>query len=238
MAENVVAGSVPMATATSSREPFRLPIATCGKPADGAVGNGDRAAGRLRHCRYTRGERIGIRRGCRRIAQCFAIMLRGNFLALPVHAGSLAVVDLHAVHADIALARSRVAGMHAGQRDEAASIVRPALEDRKLVQIEVVFPALSFDFRITSLQRASLALTVLGNALVRAPSCGSILSLSRRPSGAFMFIRPLMRSAISSSRSTPRASAMRRSLPNWLMRTLWPGWPLMFSNSSAGPPGA
>ena len=50
---------------------------------------------------------------------------------------------------------------------------------------------------MTSLQGASLALTVLGKALVSAPSCGSILSLSKRPSGAFRFIRPLMRSAIS-----------------------------------------
>ena len=29
----------------------------------------------------------------------------GVLLALPVHAGGLAVVDLHAVHADVALAR-------------------------------------------------------------------------------------------------------------------------------------
>ena len=38
MAEKVVAGSVPMATATSSREPFRLPMATCGKPPMGPSG--------------------------------------------------------------------------------------------------------------------------------------------------------------------------------------------------------
>ena len=30
-----------------------------------------------------------------------------------------------------------------------------------------------------------MALTVLGNALVSAPNCGSILSLSRKPSGGF-----------------------------------------------------
>src|ERR1035441_2304957 len=45
---------------------------------------------------------------------------------------------------------------------------------------------------MTSLQRASLALRVLGNALVSAPNCGSILSLSKKPSGAFTFIRPFM----------------------------------------------
>ena len=38
MAENVVAGSVPMATATSKREPFILPSATCGRPPTGPSG--------------------------------------------------------------------------------------------------------------------------------------------------------------------------------------------------------
>ena len=52
--------------------------------------------------------------------------------------------------------------------------------------------------RMTSLHGASFALTVFGNALVSAPSCGSIFSLSSKPSGAFMFISPWMRSAISS----------------------------------------
>jgi hypothetical protein len=72
-----------------------------------------------------------------------------------VHAGGLAVVDLHAIHADVALAGARIARVHAGQRDEAAAVVRPALEDGKVVEVEVVA-------RMTSLQGASLALTVLG----------------------------------------------------------------------------
>ncbi len=38
IAANVVAGSVPIATATSSREPFRFPIATCGIPPIGPSG--------------------------------------------------------------------------------------------------------------------------------------------------------------------------------------------------------
>jgi len=57
MAEKVVAGSVPMATATSSREPFKLPSASCGI-APAAARNGDCAAGRLRHHRYARGGRV------------------------------------------------------------------------------------------------------------------------------------------------------------------------------------
>jgi hypothetical protein len=42
-------------------------------------------------------------------------VLGGDFLALPVHAGGLAVVDLHAVHADVALAGARVAGVTQGR---------------------------------------------------------------------------------------------------------------------------
>ena len=65
-------------------------------------------------------------------------MLGGNLLPLPVHAGRLAVVDLHAVHAHVALARFRVARNNAGQSDEAASVQRPALQDRKVEQVEVL----------------------------------------------------------------------------------------------------
>ncbi len=71
-------------------------------------------------------------------AQRVAIVLGGDFLPLPVHAGGLAVVDLHAVHADVALAGARVAGVDAGQGDEAAAVVGPALEDGKVVEVEVV----------------------------------------------------------------------------------------------------
>ena len=66
-------------------------------------------------------------------------MFGGNFLALPVHAGGLAVVDLHAIHADVALPcrRARVAGDDAGQRDEAAAILGPALQDGKIEDAEI-----------------------------------------------------------------------------------------------------
>ena len=60
MAEKVVAGSVPMATATSSREPLRLPSGDLRQAADGAVGNGDCAAGGLGHGGNARGLRIGF----------------------------------------------------------------------------------------------------------------------------------------------------------------------------------
>ncbi len=190
MAENVVAGSVPMATATSNRDPFSLPSATCGRPPIGPSGMRDRAARRLRHRGHARrllAELPAARVRNRRIAQGFAVVLRGHLLPLPVHAGGLAVVHLHPIHADIAFAGARIARVHARQRDEPPAIVRPALQNRKRVQVEAC------SRRITSLHRASLALTVFGNALVSAPSCGSILSLSNRPSGAFTFISPEMR---------------------------------------------
>ena len=73
------------------------------------------------------------------LAEAFTIMFGGDFLALPVHAGGLAVVDLHAIHADVALPcrRARVAGDDAGQGDEAAAILGPALQDGKIEDAEI-----------------------------------------------------------------------------------------------------
>ena len=64
-------------------------------------------------------------------------MLGGVLLALPVHSCGLSVVDLHPVHADIAFACLRIAGDDAGQRDEAASVERPALQHWKIEHAEV-----------------------------------------------------------------------------------------------------
>ena len=117
---------------------FQIAERNLRQAADGAVGDGHRAAGRLGHdCDACRERTFGrvLRDG---VAQGLAIVLGGNFLALPVHAGGLAVVDLHAIHADVALAGARVARVHAGQRDEASAVVRPALEDREKVEVEVV----------------------------------------------------------------------------------------------------
>jgi len=65
-------------------------------------------------------------------------MFRGNFLALPVHAGGVFVIDLHAIHADIALSGARIASDHAGQRDKAPRIFRPALQDGEVEQRKVI----------------------------------------------------------------------------------------------------
>ena len=77
-------------------------------------------------------------------------MLGRDLLALPVHAGGLAVIDLHAVHAHIALARlaarcprrcpgaRRLARDHARQGDKTAAISRPGLQHRKLEHIDLI----------------------------------------------------------------------------------------------------
>ena len=72
-------------------------------------------------------------------------MFGGNFLPLPVHAGSLAIVDLHAIHADVALPcriaggiyLARIAGDDAREGDEAAAILGPALQDGKIENAEI-----------------------------------------------------------------------------------------------------
>ena len=74
----------------------------------------------------------------RRRAQGLAVVFGADFLALPVHAGGALVINLHAVHADVALAGLGVAGDHARQGDEAARILGPALQDGKIEQREIV----------------------------------------------------------------------------------------------------
>ena len=61
-------------------------------------------------------------------------MPRADLLQLPVHAGGALVIDLHAIHADVALAGIRVLRDHARQRDEAPAVQRPALLDGQIQQ--------------------------------------------------------------------------------------------------------
>ena len=68
-------------------------------------------------------------------------MLGGYLLPLPMHAGVDGVVDLHAVHAQVALAGFWVAGGYAGKGNEAAGVLRPALQDGEVQQGEII----SFD---------------------------------------------------------------------------------------------
>ncbi len=59
-------------------------------------------------------------------------MPRADFLQLPVHAGGAVVVNLDAIHADVALAGVGVFGHDARQRDETAAVQRPAFLDGKV----------------------------------------------------------------------------------------------------------
>ena len=59
-------------------------------------------------------------------------MARADFLELPVHAGGAVVVNLDAIHADVALAGVGVFGDDAGEGDEAPAVERPALLDREV----------------------------------------------------------------------------------------------------------
>ena len=121
------------------------------------------------------------------LTHALAVMLGADFLPLPVHARGALVVNLHAIHADIALAGFRVAGDHARQGDEASGILRPALQDGKVVQRKL-------SCRMTSLQGP--VATVLGKNLPISASMGSIFTLSRKPCGDFTSMKARMRSAI------------------------------------------
>src|ERR1700687_53145 len=60
-----------------------------------------------------------------------AKMLRTVLLRLPVHAGGVLVIDLHPVHADVALPGFRIFGEYERKGDEAPAILRPALQNWK-----------------------------------------------------------------------------------------------------------
>ena len=63
-----------------------------------------------------------------------AAVARADFLELPVHAGGAVIVNLDAIHADVALAGVGVFGDDAREGDEAAAVQGPALLNRKIQQ--------------------------------------------------------------------------------------------------------
>jgi hypothetical protein len=67
-----------------------------------------------------------------------AVVFGALFMGLPVHAGGALIVNLHAVHAAVALAGLRVLGEDHRQGDVGAAVLRPAGEDGDLLQIEAV----------------------------------------------------------------------------------------------------
>ena len=65
-------------------------------------------------------------------------MVCAHLVGLPVHPRGVAVIHLHPVDADVPYARHRVFADHQGQRDERASIVRPAGERWQRREVDVV----------------------------------------------------------------------------------------------------
>ena len=68
-----------------------------------------------------------------------AKMVGAMFLRLPVHGGGALIKHLHAIHADVALARLRVLGDHKRPGDEPPGVLRPAFQDGKLEKRKALF---------------------------------------------------------------------------------------------------
>src|SRR6185369_11078981 len=66
-----------------------------------------------------------------------AVMLGADLMSLPVHAGGVAVVDLHPVGANVALASVGIAGDDFRKSDERAAIQGPAFQDWKVGEVNV-----------------------------------------------------------------------------------------------------
>ena len=73
-----------------------------------------------------------------RLSHTLAVVFGSYFLSLPVHACGSLVIDLHSVHSDIALTGFWIARYDARERDEAAGVFGPALQDGKFVEGEIV----------------------------------------------------------------------------------------------------
>ena len=65
-------------------------------------------------------------------------MFGADFVHLPVHAGRALIEHLHAIHADIALARVRIVRKDQRQRDIAPAVLRPAVQDRQVAEIDII----------------------------------------------------------------------------------------------------
>src|SRR5258708_4309703 len=59
-------------------------------------------------------------------------------MRLPVHAGGPLIEHLQPVAAAVAFSRVRIFGEHHGKRDEAACVLRPAMQNRQFIQREVI----------------------------------------------------------------------------------------------------
>ena len=146
---------------------------------------------------------------------------------LPVHERRALVDDLHAVHADVAAAGVRVVRDDGRERDERRRVARPAALDRELRQVDVV--AREHDLLARALAHGLRARVGDGLELLQAAD------LREQPLRRLHVETSATFAPTSSSLSTPNARHMRRSVPNWLMRS-GRSAPFGFSNSNADPP--
>src|ERR1700675_2788250 len=65
-------------------------------------------------------------------------MFCAGLLSLPMHAGGAPIVNLHAIHAEVAFAGFGIARDHTRQGDEAAGVFWPALENGKVVERKAI----------------------------------------------------------------------------------------------------
>ena len=71
-------------------------------------------------------------------------MLRSVLLRLPVHSRGALVINLHPVHPDVALPGLRILRKHQRKCDESPTVLRPALQNRKVEQVHIL--AFAHDF--------------------------------------------------------------------------------------------
>src|SRR5260370_29861600 len=65
-------------------------------------------------------------------------MLAGVVVRVPVHGRGIAIQEVKAVHADIAVGGLQVARKDLAERDKAAGVLRPALDHRELRQVDLI----------------------------------------------------------------------------------------------------
>ena len=65
-------------------------------------------------------------------------VLGSHLVKLPVHRGRTLIENLYPVHPDVSLAGIWVMRKHKRQRDVASTVLRPAVQDRQLVEIHIV----------------------------------------------------------------------------------------------------
>ena len=148
----------------------------------------------------------------RRSAAADSLVLGAALVDLPVHAQGALVEHLQAVHADVAPAGGRVARDDGRQRDVAAAVVGPALQDGQRG------PATAWSVSTTSWQGPPC--TRLGAIDRNTPSSSPArFSLSTRERGMSSDSSASSRVPSSSRSSTPSAQAMRSREPKALIST-------------------